>query len=76
MPSIRTLSPISSVTSVLRTRLLCSTIPSTAKTPRRRQTVHEITKLAGQCAQVLVLSHDATFLKQLWDKAALSQFEI
>lgn len=36
---------------------------------RRRQTVHEITRLAGQCAQVLVLSHDATFLKQLWDKA-------
>lgn len=36
---------------------------------RRRQTVHEITRLAGQCTQVLVLSHDATFLKQLWDKA-------
>jgi hypothetical protein len=26
-------------------------------------------KIAGQCAQVVVLSHDATFLKQLWDKA-------
>jgi AAA domain len=36
---------------------------------RRRQTVHEITRLAEQCTQVLVLSHDATFLKQLWDKA-------
>jgi wobble nucleotide-excising tRNase len=36
---------------------------------RRRQTVHEITKIAGKCAQVIVLSHDATFLKQVWDKA-------
>lgn len=36
---------------------------------RRRQTVHEIMKVAGRSAQVLVLSHDATFLKQLWDKA-------
>ena len=36
---------------------------------RRRQTVHEITKVAGKCAQVVVLSHDATFLKQVWDKA-------
>ena len=36
---------------------------------RRRQTVHEITKIAQKCAQVIVLSHDATFLKQVWDKA-------
>lgn len=36
---------------------------------RRRQTVHEITKAAGACAQIIVLSHDATFLKQVWDKA-------
>lgn len=36
---------------------------------RRRQTVQEISKLAGNCAQTIVLSHDATFLKQLWDKA-------
>ncbi|KAF0097110.1 MAG: hypothetical protein FD144_5377 [Rhodospirillaceae bacterium] len=36
---------------------------------RRRQTAHEITKIGGRCAQVIVLSHDATFLKQLWDKA-------
>ena len=35
---------------------------------RRRQTVHEIVKIAGLCAQVIVLSHDATFLKQVWDK--------
>ena len=36
---------------------------------RRRQTVHEINKIAEKCAQVIVLSHDATFLKQIWDKA-------
>ena len=36
---------------------------------RRRQTVHEIAKVARKCAQVIVLSHDATFLKQVWDKA-------
>lgn len=36
---------------------------------RRRQTVHEIIKIAKGCAQVIVLSHDATFLKQVWDKA-------
>ncbi|MBC6443576.1 MAG: AAA family ATPase [Rhodobacteraceae bacterium] len=36
---------------------------------RRQQTVHEIIKVAGKCAQVIVLSHDATFLKQVWDKS-------
>jgi wobble nucleotide-excising tRNase len=36
---------------------------------RRRQTVHEIMKAAQSCLQTVVLSHDATFLKQLWDKA-------
>jgi wobble nucleotide-excising tRNase len=36
---------------------------------RRRQTVHEIVKLAITGAQVIVLSHDATFLKQIWDKS-------
>lgn len=36
---------------------------------RRRQTVHEIMKVAGKCHQIVVLSHDATFLKQIWDKA-------
>ena len=36
---------------------------------RRRQTVHEIMKVARACAQVIVLSHDATFLKQVWDKS-------
>jgi wobble nucleotide-excising tRNase len=37
---------------------------------RRRQTVQEIVKLASTGAQVIVLSHDATFLKQIWDKSA------
>lgn len=36
---------------------------------RRRQTVQEIMKVGGKCAQVIVLSHDATFLKQVWDKS-------
>jgi wobble nucleotide-excising tRNase len=40
---------------------------------RRRQTIHEIMKIARQCAQVLVLSHDATFLKQIWDKSPASE---
>jgi DICT domain-containing protein len=31
--------------------------------------MHEIAKIAGKCAQVMVLSHDATFLKQVWDKS-------
>ncbi len=35
---------------------------------RRRQTILEIVKLGRQCAQVIVLSHDPTFLKQIWDK--------
>ena len=40
---------------------------------RRRQTVHEIMKVAGRCTQVIVLSHDATFLKQLWDKSPAAE---
>ena len=40
---------------------------------RRRQTVHEIAKLGQNCAQVIVLSHDATFLKQVWDKAPAAE---
>ena len=35
---------------------------------RRRQTIYEIMRAAGACAQVVVLSHDAQFLKQLWEK--------
>ncbi len=37
---------------------------------RRRQTVHEIIKIGKKCEQVIVLSHDATFLKQVWDKVS------
>jgi len=39
---------------------------------RRRQTVYEIMKAGRICAQVIVLSHDATFLKQIWEKAPSS----
>jgi wobble nucleotide-excising tRNase len=35
---------------------------------RRKQTVHEILKIGRKCAQVIVLSHDPTFLKQVWEK--------
>ena len=40
---------------------------------RRRQTVHEIKKVGAECAQVIVLSHDVTFLKQVWEKAPASE---
>lgn len=40
---------------------------------RRRQTVHEIKKCGAECGQVIVLSHDATFLKQVWDKAPAAE---
>lgn len=40
---------------------------------RRRQTIHEIIKLSQYCAQIIVLSHDPTFLKQLLDKCEPSQ---
>lgn len=36
---------------------------------RRLQTVHEIMKVGGASAQIIVLSHDATFLRQVWAKA-------
>ena len=39
---------------------------------RRRQTIHEILKIGGKCSQVIVLSHDASFLKQIWEKCAAS----
>jgi wobble nucleotide-excising tRNase len=35
---------------------------------RRRQTIHEIKKAGAACEQVIVLSHDATFLRQVRDK--------
>ena len=36
---------------------------------RRRQTVQEIVKMAQSCRQVIVLSHEITFLQNVWDKA-------
>ena len=38
---------------------------------RRRQTIHEVGRVGASCAQVVVLSHDATFLKQIWEKAPI-----
>ena len=35
---------------------------------RRRQTIYEIMRIANAGAQIIVLSHDAIFLKQLWEK--------
>ena len=35
---------------------------------RRRRTIHEIKRTGLDCAQVLVMSHDAGFLRQVWDK--------
>ena len=40
---------------------------------RRRQTVQEIVKVAQTCRQVIVLSHDPTFLLQIWNKAQASE---
>lgn len=35
---------------------------------RRRQTIIEIIKIGRACKQIVVLSHDPTFLKQIWDR--------
>ena len=35
---------------------------------RRNHTVHQIQKCAQTCAQVVVLSHEPSFLKLLWDR--------
>ncbi|HWI26409.1 MAG TPA: AAA family ATPase, partial [Stellaceae bacterium] len=40
---------------------------------RRSQTVYEIKRAGQQCAQVFVLSHDAGFLRQVWEKAPTDQ---
>ena len=40
---------------------------------RRRQTVHEIAKIARNCAQVIVLSHETTFLKQVSGQAPAAE---
>jgi wobble nucleotide-excising tRNase len=40
---------------------------------RRRQTIHEIRRTGRECAQVIVLSHDAAFLRQVWEKCPSDQ---
>jgi wobble nucleotide-excising tRNase len=40
---------------------------------RRRQTVNEIRKAAAESAQTIVLSHDATFLRQVYGKCPASE---
>ena len=40
---------------------------------RRRQTIHQVVGVGGSGAQVVVLSHDATFLKQIWDRAPAAE---
>ncbi len=40
---------------------------------RRHQTIYQIKKACETCAQVFVLSHDATFLRHVWDKCADGQ---
>jgi wobble nucleotide-excising tRNase len=37
---------------------------------RRSHTVHQVYKCVSESAQVIVLSHDANFLKALWDRLA------
>jgi AAA domain len=40
---------------------------------RRRQTIYEIKRAGANCEQVIVLSHDATFLRQVRDKCPASE---
>jgi wobble nucleotide-excising tRNase len=40
---------------------------------RRHQTIYEIMRVANACTQVVVLSHDANFLQQLWQKCPTDQ---
>ena len=40
---------------------------------RRHQTVYRIRQAGIDCAQVIVLSHDAGFLRQVWDKCPTGQ---
>lgn len=35
---------------------------------RRHHTIYEILRVAGAAAQIIVLSHDPSFLKQIWEK--------
>ena len=40
---------------------------------RRLRTIHAIKKVGLDCAQVLVMSHDAGFLRQVWKKCPVDQ---
>lgn len=40
---------------------------------RRQQTVFEIKNISQNCAQIIVLSHDAGFLLQVWNKCPVDQ---
>jgi wobble nucleotide-excising tRNase len=40
---------------------------------RRHQTIYEIIRVASGSAQIVVLSHDANFLQQLWQKCPTDQ---
>jgi wobble nucleotide-excising tRNase len=40
---------------------------------RRRQTVHEIVRVGETCKQLIVFSHDASFLRQIRDKCEASE---
>jgi hypothetical protein len=39
----------------------------------RHQTIYEIMRIANACKQIIVLSHDANFLQQLWQKCPPDQ---
>ena len=40
---------------------------------RRSQTIQEIRKIGKKCSQVIVLSHDASFLKDVWAKVPAAE---
>jgi len=40
---------------------------------RRTQTIHEIRKIGAKCEQVIVLSHDPAFLKELWERVPAAE---
>lgn len=40
---------------------------------RRSNTIHEILAISNLCAQTIVFSHDAQFLKQLWERAPAAE---
>jgi wobble nucleotide-excising tRNase len=40
---------------------------------RRHQTVYRIKQAGEQCAQIIVLSHDAVFLRHVWEKCPTDQ---